>query len=78
MVQIGNSNKTGLEIAKDYFLNQMQESDVAFLFISPSDANVFVTIYKMGNAGRIEFHTVSDGTTIIYKKGYNDNDFVLL
>jgi hypothetical protein len=78
MVQISNSNKTGLELAKEYYTNQMQEGDVAFLFITPSDANEFATIYKNENAGRIELHPVSDGTTIIYKKGYNDNDFVLV
>jgi len=77
LIQIADSNKTGLEIAKDYFLNQMQSS-VAFLLISPADSNIFVTIYKDYNGGRMEFHGVSDGTTTVYKKGYSDSDFVLI
>ena len=41
-------------------------------------ANCFVTLYKDSSYGRIEIMGISTGAKVVWKKGYSDNDFVVI
>ena len=72
-----DTNKEAITLAKEYF-STMSTTSVRYIKCAAHE-NAFALILKDTNTtGRIELYGVATGTTTIYKKGYNDNDWVLL